>query len=489
MFQPAQAQIKCPNCGQPFVAQIEQIIDGGKDPQAKLRLLSGRVNSAVCPHCRFEFRIGAPLVYHDADKQLLLVHVPMELGMPQAEQDRMIGSMTNAIMNSLPAEQRKAYLFTPRSMLTFQGMVETIMEADGITKEVLEARRQKMRMIEEFVQSDPQTWPEMLTARDAEIDQSFIEMLNSTADAAAMSGRQDISEAMLALRDAMMEHTTAGRQLLAEVEAQEALITDVAERLNGLGRNATRDDLLDLIEEMAGEDDAEMKLSAVVTLARAALDYDLFMKLSERIGAATGEEKDRLSAARDTLIQLSREVDQQAEQVTRQAAGTLRALLEAQDLDTTIRSRLNEIDDTFMSVLAANIQHAQETGNQEIADRLQHIADRVMGIVQESAPPAVRFVNEMLAQPTMDDSRAMLLQRGRDFGPGIVQLFDILIQELSIGRPGEVLERLKALRQAAAEMFGGELAQTDAPPESGDGRDQQESPIILPFSRKRQRPG
>lgn len=489
MFQPAQAQIKCPNCGQPFAAQIEQIIDGGQDPQAKLRLLSGRVNSAVCPNCHFEFRIGTPLVYHDAEKELLLVHVPMELGLPQAEQERMIGSMTNAVMNSLPPEQRKAYLFMPRSMLTLQGMIETIMEADGITKEVIEARRQKMRLIEEFIQADPETWPAMITARDAEIDQSFIEMLNSTADAAAMNGRQDISESMLALRDEMMEHSSAGQQLLAEVEAQETLITDVAERLNALGRNATRDDLLDLIAQMAAEEDAEAKLSAVVSLARAALDYDLFMKLSERVGAASGEEKELLGAARDLLVRLTREIDQQAEQVTRRAASTLRALMEGPDLDNTIRARLNEIDDTFMSVLAANIQHAQETGNTEVASRLQAIADRVMTIVQESAPPAVRFVNEMLSQPSLEESRAMLIERGREFGPGLVQLFDILIQELSVGRPGEVLERLRALREAAAGMFGGEVAGREAPPMSGDGRDESESPIILPFSRKRQRPG
>jgi hypothetical protein len=489
MFQPAQAQIKCPNCGQPFVAQLEQIVDGGQDPQAKLRLLSGRVNSAVCPNCHYEFRIGTPLVYHDAEKELLLVHVPMELGMPQAEQDRMIGSMTNAVMNSLPAEQRKAYLFMPRSMLTLQGMIETIMEADGITKDVIEARRQKMRMIEEFIQADPETWPEMIKARDAEIDQQFVEMLNSTADAAAMNGRQDIAATMLELRDQMMEHSTAGQQLLVEVEAQEAIITAVAERLNALGRDATRDDLLDLIAEMAAEDDAETKLSAVVTLARAALDYELFMKLSERVGEASGEEKERLGEARDLLLRLTREIDQQAEQVTRRAASTLRALMEGPDLDNTIRTRLNEIDDTFMSVLAANIQHAQETGNTEVATRLQEIADRVMTIVQESAPPAVRFVNEMLSQPSFEESRAMLLERGRDFGPGLVQLFDILIQELSAGRPGEVLERLRALRDVAAGMFDGQEAGTDAPSFSGDGRDESESPIILPFSRRRQRPG
>lgn len=82
MFQPMARQVTCPNCRQPFTAQVEQIIDGGRDPNAKARFLSGAINAVRCPYCGYEFRLTTPILYHDASKELLLVNVPMELGLP-----------------------------------------------------------------------------------------------------------------------------------------------------------------------------------------------------------------------------------------------------------------------------------------------------------------------------------------------------------------------------------------------------------------------
>src|SRR5258706_11921020 len=157
-MQPTQqngTMITCPNCRQPFQAVLEQIIDVARDPSGKARLLSGQLNMVTCPHCGYQSMLATPLIYHDAAKQLLLVYVPMELGLPPQEQNRLIGSMTNAIMNSLPPDQRKGYLLNPKTMFTLQGMVETILEGDGITKEVIEAQRAKMRLVEQFMQADP----------------------------------------------------------------------------------------------------------------------------------------------------------------------------------------------------------------------------------------------------------------------------------------------------------------------------------------------
>ena len=53
----------------------------------------------------------------------------------------LIGKMINQVTESLPPEQRKAYLFQPQTTLTMQGMLERILEADGISKEEIEAQR------------------------------------------------------------------------------------------------------------------------------------------------------------------------------------------------------------------------------------------------------------------------------------------------------------------------------------------------------------
>ena len=89
---PQKTQISCPRCRQPIVAQIEQLFDITSDPGAKQRLLGGVSNYAVCQSCGYNGPLATPIVYHDADKELLLTYFPAELGMPVNEQEKLIRS-------------------------------------------------------------------------------------------------------------------------------------------------------------------------------------------------------------------------------------------------------------------------------------------------------------------------------------------------------------------------------------------------------------
>src|SRR5258708_10729457 len=319
-------QITCPNCRQPFTAPVEQIIDVGRDPQGKARLLSGHTNLVTCPHCGYQSMLGTPLVYHDPSKQLLLVYIPLELGLPQREQERLIGSLTNAVINSLPQEQRKGYLLTPKTMLTLPGMIDTILEADGITKETLEAQRGKMRLVESFLKADPKTLPDLVRQHDSEIDDEFFSILTATAEAALSQGRQDLAEQTLALRDQILEQSTAGQELLSRAGGQEAAIKEVTDALNKLGDNAGYDELVKLAFELGhdgtgdegvenGENFADDKLQALVGLARPALDYQFFQTLTNRIDKAKGDDKEAMTAIRDRFVELTTMVDKQNEVV------------------------------------------------------------------------------------------------------------------------------------------------------------------------------
>ncbi len=88
MARPMPTTISCPACRQQFNAFLERILDVGRDPTAKERLLSGRVNLVTCPHCGYQGVIATPLFYHDPSKPLAIVYVPMELGLPQAEREK-----------------------------------------------------------------------------------------------------------------------------------------------------------------------------------------------------------------------------------------------------------------------------------------------------------------------------------------------------------------------------------------------------------------
>ena len=249
----------------PFSAVIEQLIDVGRDPQGKARLLSGRLNVATCPNCGAQTALATPIAYHDSDKQLLIVYVPMELGLPQKEQERVIGSFTNAISNSLPPERRRAYLLTPKMALTQQGMIEVILEADGVTPEMLAAQREKMRLVETFLQTNPAQYPELVKQNDAAMDAEFFAIMMAAAESAIDNGRRDVAEQVLQLRDALIRLSSVGQQALAAAADQQAKGEQVAAQLDALGEDVTRDQLIDVIHRRTCHADGHLELFAIVT--------------------------------------------------------------------------------------------------------------------------------------------------------------------------------------------------------------------------------
>ncbi|MDO9348071.1 MAG: CpXC domain-containing protein, partial [Anaerolineales bacterium] len=82
---PQRSQISCPRCRQPILAQVEQLFDVTADPGAKQRLLGGVSNFAHCPHCGYSGALATPIVYHEAEKELLLTFFPGELSVPVNE--------------------------------------------------------------------------------------------------------------------------------------------------------------------------------------------------------------------------------------------------------------------------------------------------------------------------------------------------------------------------------------------------------------------
>ena len=71
-------QTSCPNCKQPLIADVHQVIDVKEDPQLKELLLAGGLNLVQCQVCGFQGQLPVPLVYHDREKDLLLTFTPPE---------------------------------------------------------------------------------------------------------------------------------------------------------------------------------------------------------------------------------------------------------------------------------------------------------------------------------------------------------------------------------------------------------------------------
>lgn len=442
--------ITCPSCQQPYQARIEQIIDVGRDPSAKSRFLSGQTNVGACPHCGYRVALATPMLYHDPEKELFLVYIPVELGLPKQEEEKVIGQLVKAVMDSTPPEQRRGYMFQPRPMLSLQGLVESVLNADGITPEVLEAQRTKMRLVETFLQTDDDQLPQLVAQYDDQIDMEFLEVIMLAAENAQQSGRADMAAHAMQVRERLLELSTAGKEVVKDLEAQELAIQDVMTRLQDLGENPTADDFMDMVVGLADDD---RKLQALVGLQYPVFDYSFFQALSERIDNAADGEKPTLESVRDRLVELTDLIKQQQEAQAKAAAMVLTNIVNSDNIEEAIRQNLPYLDDTFMMVLSANLKAAQDRNDANAIARLQSVADTVNEIVQESVPPEVRFVSRLLQQPSLEAAQALIGDEAAQYGDTLLSIMDALLADL--GQRGEegLIEHVQSLRAYAAETL------------------------------------
>ncbi|MBI5957087.1 MAG: CpXC domain-containing protein [Chloroflexi bacterium] len=448
MSQVVRTTLNCPRCGTAFQAIVEQIIDVGVDPQAKARFLSGRVNMISCPNCGHTLAVGTPLVYHDPSKDLMLIYVPMELNVSTPEREKIVGDLTRRVVDNVPNERRRGYLLQPRMALTLPGMIDTILESDGITADMREAQREKMRVMEMFLQVNPQEWPNVIQQQGALVDPQFLQMILVTAENAAETGKDQMAQALLRLYNFLLQNTTAGQELVEAAEMQEATVQEVAAELEAKGEQLTRADFMEMTLRFAEED---QRLQALVGLMRPALDYQFFQELTRRAEAAQGAEREKLNHLRERLLELTAVIDQQTQMVLQRAADTLRVIINSEDLDAAIRPRMEMIDDTFLAVLQANIRAAEQQQDARSANRLKEVLQTVLEIMREGAPPQVRLINEVLEAPSPDEAQALLRQHAPNFGPELPELMIALAEDLDESEQPEAAQRLRALASFAAQ--------------------------------------
>jgi hypothetical protein len=439
--------IQCPSCRQPFTATVQALVDVDSDPEAKMRLLSGRLNSAQCPQCGTVTQIATPLLYHDSAKELMISFVPMELGLPREQQERAIGDLTRELMSILPKNAVKGYLFQPRQALTMQNLIDQVLIADGVTPEMLEAQRNTVRLIEALLQAPAADLPRVLKERDAAVNAEFFQAVAVMAQRAMQEGRSDLVQRLVDIQNAAAQHTTFGQQLARRSQVQEALVQEVAQALNALGEQASLDDFLDVTVGYAGQDD---HLQALVGLVRPAMDYNFFEALSGRIAQAEGEDRERLVALRDRLLELTTILDQQAQLVMQDAVNLLQEIVNSPQPQAMIQDNLELIDDTFMAVLSANIENAQQRGDINISARLKQVYDMVVTALQANMRPELRFVNQLLMSETDEEARAMISERASEFGDALLEVMDAVGPMLAQQGETALVEKLAFLRQAAA---------------------------------------
>lgn len=401
----AKTTISCPQCNQPVAADITRLFDVAEEPQAKQILLSGAYNLIQCPTCGYRGQAPTPIVYHDPEKQLLLTFFPPELNVPVNQQEQMIGPMIKRVMDNLPQEQRRAYLFKPETMLTRQRLVERILEEDGITPDMLKAQQDRLNLLQRLASTTPDARVEVIKQESELVDEQLLMILQRLIQSAAASGEEESAEVLSGLQQAILENTEFGQEILQQAQDQQAAMQALEEASK---KGLTRQSLLDLIINAA---DNEVQLATLVSLARGGLDYGFFQMMSERIQRASGEEQAKLTELREKLLEMTHEIDEAIKEQETLANQLLDKLLEREDIEEATMQALPGINEIFLEVLRSRIQKARKAEDESQLNKLQKVASTIQKV---SAPGANIDLIEALIQAEDEAAINTILEENQD---------------------------------------------------------------------------
>jgi hypothetical protein len=433
-------RINCPNCRQPMMADIDQLFDVGQDQTAKQKILAGAFNLAACPNCGYQGMIATPLVYHDPNKDLLLTYFPPELGLPINEQERIIGPLITKITNSLPQEKRKAYLLQPQSMLTLQTMIERILAADGITKEMIQAQQDRMNLLQRLMSASDEVIDEVTAKDDTLFDSDFYNLLNRLIEAASVNGDQESARKLGELQKKLLPKTTFGRQIQEQSKDVEAAI----QQIQSAGQSLTREKLLEMVIKAPND----TQLSVLVSLGRPGMDYEFFTMLSDRIDRARGDGRERLIKLRDQLLEMTQAIDRQMQERLSQSKKNISAITQAKDIKEAMLQNLALVDEFFVQAFNEEMDAARKAGDLEKISKLKQIEE----VVEKASapPPEVALIQELLEVSDSEINLQKKLEEHKtEITPEFMDILSNLLVRTETGDDIELKSRLNLIFSAA----------------------------------------
>jgi hypothetical protein len=413
---PERIQITCSRCGSLFPAGVWRIVDVQQDPDLKRQLLRGQINVNTCPNCGQRIAVGTPLAYHDSDKELFLILVPIELNLSGEEQEKAIGELTNTLMTSLPAEKRKGYLFQPKTFFSMRSLQEEILRADGVTAEMMQDQMEKSQLIQELLaqREDEAGLKTLVEEKSDQLDYEFFLLLTASIEEARQEGNEALSDQLAALRAKLLELTEAPGVPLPEDLEGEMTVEELIQEL------------------LAHKDEEDFK--ALVAVVRPLFDYQFFQALTGQIEAAQGkgeeEQAKELAELRSKILDLVDELDRESKEAIERANTLLRQILDSEDMLAAAEENLEQIDGMVLPLLELNIRASREAGQEGMAEKLQTLQEHIVSLLEARMPPEMRLINRLLSAEELEERQELLQEEAELVDDRFLQLLKLVSQDL-----------------------------------------------------------
>jgi len=430
-----------------MTAEIQQLFDMNTEPDAKQKLLSGSANMIQCQACGFQGLYPTPIVYHDPEKEMLLTYFPSELGVSINEQEKMVGPLIKRVVNDLPMEKRKAYLFQAQSMLTYQTMMEKILEADGITKEMLDEQQKKLQLIQRLLSTpSADSRKEIIIQEETLIDEAFFGLLNRLVEATVAQGDKQSAQQLALFQQELLQETKVGQEIQEKMKSSQKAMEDLQEAAKA---GLTREKLLDLFIEAPDE----IYTNTLIGMVRSGLDYEFFQILSQKIDKESdSEQKTKLSTMRDFLVNLTAQIDAQVQEEKKHARETLNKILTEANIEAGLQKYGNELNDYFVEAVKDGLEEARKAADLEKISKLGQLNTM---IEEANKPPAeIEFVESLLKAPDAEAIKQLLNEKPDVINDEFIQLLASLINQTEQdGNQQELVAKLREIQKIATKAL------------------------------------
>jgi RPA family protein len=234
------------------------------------------------------------------------------------------------------------------------------------------------------------------------------------------------------------------------MQEKAAEVEEAVKTLNELGENISRDKLLDVIIAAPNE----TRVDAFVSLARGAMDYQFFQMLSDKIEAAEGDEKEKLTSLREQLLKSVDEIDKAIQARLDVAKQNIDRILSVDNMKEIVMANLNAMDEFFMQALALELAEAEKNEDKDRLEKLNLILE-VLNEAAESAKATqvdVELIQELIEAD--DENRAKLFEeRKDDITPKLIEgLTGAMMQVENAEGQEELAEKLRAVYKDAIKI-------------------------------------
>lgn len=440
-------QTSCPNCKQPLVAEIFQVVDIKQDPRLKDLLLAGRLNLAQCPVCGFQGQLPVPLVYHDGGKELLLTFTPPDANKTMQEKESALAPLLKQVTDRLTPEERKGYLFQPKAMLTMNNLVKNVLLADGITEEMIQAQQEKMALLEKLFSLEGEQLRQEVKDNQDKIDREFFAIFAEIAQQILASRDEKSIDRIKEVQDVLMEVTEIGRSIKSEAEE----IRAATQAIEGLGSNLTRSSLLELILASPNQE----RVKAYAGLVRPAMDYEFFKLFTDRIEATdAGGERKEMVERRNLLLKITQEIDQQIEERLANAKQQIELILEEESVEEALLNKLASVDQFFVQAVSSELLAARDKQDKEREEKLTGLLQVIQRL---TSPPELQIVEALLGAADDEDLVSnMINELDEEILPGLVDTLTSIISSYDdriAAKEGEDLGPMKDTQEKLKSIF------------------------------------